>query len=401
MFKKIRLRFSLIIVCAVFTVLVLIIGTINAINFSNVASNADDILEILATNDGAFISKPDDPNQEYSPELPFETRYFTVEVYSVEGSNVEDIFFTNIQNIAAVTEGEAIKMTRDIIESESRRGFSDSYRYISIKKEISTLVIYVDWSRQLEVANNFLFASIVISFFSLIVVFVLAYLLSNKVLSPIIKGYEKQSRFIANASHELKTPLTIISANSELVEIEYGENESTQAILKQISKLNKMVNSLTLLSKIENYKKNKNSDSFDLSKLLRETISEYSFILDKYNLILNIEDGIEYHGVDGLIRQLICIVLENAAKYGLSTIEISLVKNNKKLELVFKNDVIEIEQGNLKKYFERFYRSSEVRSTKIEGSGIGLSICSEIVEFHRGSIKARGEDNYFIIKIIL
>ena len=401
MFKKIRLRFSLIIVCAVFIVLTIIIGTINAINFSNVAANADDILEILAANDGAFVNRPNDPNQEYSPELPFETRYFTVEVYSVEGSSVEDIFFTNIENIAAVSEGQAIKMTKRIIEDDSRRGFSGAYRYIAVKKEISTLVIYVDWTRQVEVAENFLLASIVISFMSLIVVFILAYLLSDKVLAPIIKGYEKQSRFIANASHELKTPLTIISANSELVEIEYGENESTQAILKQINKLNKMVNSLTLLSKLEKYKKHKNSDSFNLSKLLEETILEYSFILEKYKVNMDIEEGIEYYGVDGLIRQLICIVLENAAKYGLTTIDISLHKNNKKVELTFKNDVTEIEQGNLKKYFERFYRSSDVRSTKIEGSGIGLSICSEIVEFHNGSIKARGEDNFFIIKITL
>ena len=399
MIRKIRIRFSLIIVFAVFIALGIIIGSINAINYSNVASNADDILEILAANDGAFVSRPNNP--EYSPELPFETRYFTVEVYSVEESNVDDIYFTNIENIAAVSENQAVFMTREIIDNESSRGFSGLYRYISIKKEISTLVIYVDWSRQLEVVENFFIASIVISFISLIVVFFLAYLISNKALEPIIKGYEKQSRFIANASHELKTPLAIISANSELVEMEYGENESTQAILKQINKLNKMVNSLTVLSKIENFKKNKNSYSFNISKMLNETINEYSFMLDKYQLNLNIEDDIEYYGIDGLIKQLVCILLENAAKYSLSTIDISLVRLNKKIELVFKNDVLEIEQGNLKKYFERFYRSSEVRSTKIEGSGIGLSICSEIVEFHRGVIKAIGDENYFIIKIVL
>lgn len=401
MFKKIRLRFSLIIVCAVFIVLTIIIGTINVINFSNVASNADDILEVLATNDGAFITKPNDPNNNLSPELPFETRYFTVEVYSVEGSNVDDIFFTNIENIAAVNELDAIKMTKDIIEDESKRGFSGAYRYIAIKKEISTLVIYVDWARQVEVANNFLVASIGISFLSLIIVFFVAYLISERVLAPITKGYEKQSRFVANASHELKTPLTIISANSELVEMEYGENESTQAILKQVNKLNKMVNSLTLLSKVENYKKNKNSYSFNLSNLLNEIVGEYSLLLERFNVVLNVEDGIEFFGVDGLIRQLICIVLDNAAKYSLSTVEISLVRNGKKVELIFKNDVTEIEQGNLKKYFERFYRSSQVRPTKIEGSGIGLSICSEIVDFHKGTIKAIGEGNYFIIKIIL
>ena len=401
MIRKTRIRFSLIIVLAVFVVLSIIIGSINVINYTNVANNADDILEILASNDGAFVSKPNDFGEEFSPELPFETRYFTVEVYSVTGSGVDDIFFTNIENIAAVTEGEAVAMTKEIIEGESTRGFSGSYRYMSIEKEISTLVIYVDWSRQLEVVQNFLIASITISFISIIVLFFLAYFLSDTVLAPIIKGYKKQSRFIANASHELKTPLTIISANSEIIEIENGESESTKAIFKQVNKLNKMVNSLTLLSKVEKFKKRKENDSFNISKLLNDTINDFSFVLDKYNLKLSIAEDIEYFGVDGLIAQMFSILLENAAKYSLSNVEISLAKLNKKIEIVFKNDVSEIEQGNLKKYFERFYRSSDVRSTKIEGSGIGLSICSEIVEFHKGSIKAFGEDNNFVIKITL
>ena len=401
MIRKTRIRFSLIIVLAVFVVLSIIIGSINFINYTNVANNADDILEILASNDGAFVSKPNDFDEEFSPELPFETRYFTVEVYSVPDSGVDDIFFTNIENIAAVTEGEAVAMTKGIIDSESKNGFSGNYRYMAIEKEISTLVIYVDWSRQLEVVQNFLIASIVISFISIVCLFFIAYLLSEKALAPIIKSYQKQSRFIANASHELKTPLTIISANSEIIEIENGESESTQAIFKQVNKLNKMVNSLTLLSKIEKFKKKKETDSFNLSKLLNDAIKDYNFALDKYTLKLNIEEDIEYYGVDGLIAQMFSILLENAAKYSLSTIDISLMRNNKKIEIIFKNDVAEIEQGNLKKYFERFYRSSDVRSTKIEGSGIGLSICSEIVEFHKGSIKAFGEDNNFIIKITL
>ena len=109
MIRKIRFRFALIIVLAVFVVLSIIIGLINVINYSNVASNADDVLDILAVNDGAFISKPIDP--EISPELPFETRFFTVEVYGVEGSNVDDIYFTNIENIAAVSEAKAIEIT--------------------------------------------------------------------------------------------------------------------------------------------------------------------------------------------------------------------------------------------------------------------------------------------------
>lgn len=403
MIRKIKIKFSFIIVAAVFVILFLIIGSLNIYNYQNVSSNADDILEILAMNNGAFINRPSNPNEEnpISPELPFETRYFTVEVYGKKEDDAENIYFSNVQNIAAVDEKMAIRMTRDIFESDSKRGYSGTYRYIVVKKDISTLVIYVDWSKQLEVTQDFLIASIVITFISLIGVFFVAYLASNRVLAPIIRGYEKQSRFIANASHEIKTPLAIISANNELIEIECGENESTQVISKQIGKMNKMISSLTVLAKLENFKKNGIVEKIDFSMVLKNTINDYSSLLEKFVLNIDIEEHIELSGDEGLIHQMICILLDNAIKYSNTKVNISLRKNNKKTELIISNDANDIEQGDLKRFFERFYRSSNVRSTKIEGSGIGLSICSEIVEFHNGTIKAFGENDIFTIKIIL
>ena len=125
-------------------------------------------------------------------------------------------------------------------------------------------------------------------------------------MRPILRSNERQSRFIANASHEIKTPLTIISANNELVEIEHGENESTEAITKQIGKLNRMINSLTVLAKFENIKKNNKSDVFDFSNVLNTTVIDYKNLLEKLEVNLSVEDNIIYQGHEGLIHQMIC-----------------------------------------------------------------------------------------------
>lgn len=394
MIRKIKFRFALIATLAVFVVLVIIVGGTNTINYQTVSRSADEIIEILAYNNGAFGDLPtDEPTEEFSPELQYETRFFTVEIFA------DGTYRTNVSQIAAVNEEIALNLTNEVIFYGGEEGYIETYRYKIFTDEDSTLVIFVDWGKQLKIVENFIIVSIAASFFALILVFIISFVLSNRVLAPIIKGYEKQSRFIANASHEIKTPLTIISANNEIMEIEHGESESSKAINKQINKLNQMVNSLTLLTKIENL--NKKAKPFNVSNLLLDTVFEYNLLLEKYKVNLNISENVMYKGNKGLIHQLFSILLDNAIKYGLTFIEISLSIKSNKIEITMVNDAYEVENGNLNKYFERFYRSSDVRNNKIEGNGIGLSIASEIVEVHNGTIKAFGENNEFTIKIIL
>ena len=394
MIRKIKLRFALIATLAVFVVLTFIVGGTNTINYQTVSSSADEIIEILAYNNGAFGDLPtDEPTGEYSPELQYETRFFTVEIFR------DGTYRTNISQIAAVNEELALSLTNQVTLYGGKEGYIEVYRYKIFEDENSTLVIFVDWGRQLKIVEDFIFVSIMASLLALVLVFIIAFVLSNRVLAPIIKGYEKQSRFIANASHQIKTPLTIISANNEIIEIEYGESESSKAINKQVNKLNQMVNSLTLLSKIESL--NKKSKPFNISNLLKDTVSEYNLLLEKYKINLNVAENVMYDGDKGLIHQLFSIILDNAIKYGLTFIDVSLTLKSSKIEIIITNDADDVENGNLDKYFERFYRSSEVRTNKIEGNGIGLSIASEIVEVHNGTIKAYGENNEFTIKVIL
>ena len=232
-------------------------------------------------------------------------------------------------------------------------------------------------------------------------VFILILLASKYVFKPVDEAYQKQKRFISNASHELKTPLTIISANNELIEMIHGSDESTDAINRQIKRLNQMVSSLSLLTKLSEYKKLDKTEVFNLSDSINDIIVDLNISNnDNIKVETNIQPNLNYNGNEGLIRQLISIVLDNAIKYSESFITIHAYIDQKAIIFECMNDCYEIEDGIHNEVFERFYRNDNIRSKK-EGSGIGLSIAKEIVELHKSQIVASSVNNTFKIKIIL
>ena len=235
-------------------------------------------------------------------------------------------------------------------------------------------------------------------------VFILLVIFSKPLVLPIAKSYERQKRFITDASHELKTPLTIISANNELIEMENGESESTRAIEKQVNRLTTLVKNLISLSKIDESERLNSAKNFSLSDALIDVCENFKVAFRNSNkyFTYDVEEGIDYFGDENLIRQLINILLDNANKYSLTKVNVNLEKVGNKINIVVTNDSKEVEERNLKEYFERFYRSQMSRSSDVEGSGIGLSLAKEIVTLHKGEISAYGIDtNTFQIKIEL
>jgi len=243
-------------------------------------------------------------------------------------------------------------------------------------------------------------ASLIISSIGYVCVFLLILLASKYVFKPVDEAYLKQKRFISNASHELKTPLTIISANNELIEMIHGADESTDAINRQVKKLNQMVSSLSLLTKLSEKNKLDNKQIFNLSDTINDVIAD-SCILNNESIKIEIKvnENINYEGEEGLIRQLISIIIDNAVKYSINNISIFLYQDSKDIIFECMNDCYEIEDGIHNEVFERFYRNDNIRS-KVEGSGIGLSIAKEITDLHKASISASSVNNTFKIKII-
>ena len=399
--KNVRTRFIIGTMLSALIVITIMMLVINFINYNNVDSFADTVTQTLADNGGKFNEPEFLPGmrdkapfeQQMNKETPFETRYFTVKY---QGNSIE----TNITRIASIDSATAIDMANAVKDKST--GYSGVYRYRVTDIEDGKLVIFLDCTSRLTQANVALINSLIISAIALVGIFVVVFFISKRAVKPIIMAYEKQKRFISNSAHELKTPLTIISANNEMIEMTSGENELTDGINKQIKRMSTMVRNLTLLTKIDDIKEIM-SKSFLATEALNDVLTTYKPIIEekKLALDLNIDEEAYLTGDEELFKQLLSVLLDNASKYAKSFIRIELLKDSD-ASLRIINDANKVEEGNLDKVFERFYRFDSTRAEGIEGSGIGLSIAKEIVDLHKGKIIATGlANNVFEIKVIM
>ena len=236
MLKKLKKRFVLAAIMALTTVIGIIITAINIFNYASVISLADDTLNILSDNSGRFPIKPGgkfDPKFDINitPETPYELRYFTVNFLEGKISSVDTT------NIAAVDDEEAVQMARRVVTFKKSRGFMGNYRFVVTEKETLTRIIFLDCTRRLDSAKTFLLLSVSISCLAIGVVFLLLNVIAERIVKPISDSYYKQKSFITNAGHDIKTPITIIDADAELIEMELGENEWLTDIKKQTTGL--------------------------------------------------------------------------------------------------------------------------------------------------------------------
>lgn len=400
MIRNLKKRFIITAMLSVISVLVLIIGSINIVNYINVLETAESRLDMLETGGGRIpmIDLFGDRKNPLSPEAPFDSRYFSV---LLDKNGV--ILAVDTTNIAAIGQENAIEMASELFSEGKTSGITDSYAYRLIIIENGALYIFLDHSREIDTFYSFLRASVLISLVSIILVFVLIVILSKPALNPVIESYEKQKRFITDAGHELKTPLTVISAANEVIELENGESQWTASIERQVTKLTELTNKLVILSRMSE-EQGLNFSDFSLSDTLKECITcfeavEYS--KDK-EIHTEIQDNIIFNGDEKAIAQLFSILTDNALKYSTegSIINVSLHKTSKNIRLTFSNPAVDIPQGNNNILFERFYRHDSARTSGKGGHGIGLAAAKAIVDAHKGKISAESPDgNSFQITI--
>lgn len=407
MIKNLRKKFIAITMCSVAAVLIIIIGSINIVNYCNVIENAEIRISLLEENGGTFPEqekfgreqKP--PEKNLSPEAPFDTRYFTVTLDD-NGNYVS----CNTGRIAAVSSDTAVEYAEAQYNKTRQSGFNGIYRFSAINTEQGIMYIFLDCSRELSTFYSFLAASISASLAGLLLVFILVLFFSKLAVKPVAESYEKQKRFITDAGHELKTPLTVIDAAAEVLEMESGENEWISSIKNQVKKLSGLTERLVFLSRMNEEDTAIQVSEFCLSDAIDETANSFHAIAAARNkkMITDIEQNIMLKGNEDNIKQLISILLDNAMKYSDSngTINLSLKRSVKGKEIIVKNTVSGIKPGNHDILFERFYRPDESRNSEMGGYGIGLSVAKAIVAAHKGKITAKSDDGKSIIfKIVL
>ncbi len=402
MIKKLRARFIWVAMLSVILVLGTIIAAINISNYSRVQESSDRIIAVLEENGGRFPMdfsiKPNEQNG-ISPETPFSTRYFTVLIY--EDGRLE----TNTSNIAGVTDDAAREYARELFASGKAKGMYEDYKYSAVKSGENTMYIFLDCGKDLFFFRNFLQMSIFISLGGLTVIFILVLIFSKISLKPVEEGYRKQKSFITNASHDIKTPLTIIGAQTEVIELEGGESEWTAGIKKQVERLSALTDKLVFLSKMDEDGYRVELKTFSLSDALAEILNAYENLAKEkaFAYAVEIEQNVSYKGNEDMLKQAFALLLDNAMKYTSEQgkIHVSLKKTGRDFALRFHNDCEGLEKGRHEEIFERFYRAESSRNSGLGGHGIGLSVVKAIVNLHKGKISAFSEDGRSLTICIL
>ena len=396
MIRKLRTRLVLASMLSLIAVLGVIMGGLNLMNYQRIVRDSDGVLALLGENGGKFpriddnYKWPERGPRYRSRELPFEMRYFSV---LLDGDG--NVLDTRTDRIAAVGAEAARDYARAVFESGGTKGFQGIYRYLRRDEAEGVRIIFLDCGRLLTQFHSVLGRSVLISAIGLAAVFLLIALLSARIVRPIARSYEKQRRFISDAGHEIRTPITIIDADAEILEMDLGDNEWLSDIRQQTARLAELTNDLIFLSRMEEQEQ-ATMIEFPLSDVVSETAASFQALAltRGKTFVMDVAPMLSMVGNEKQIGQLVSILLDNAIKYSdeAGEIRLSLKKQNKSIRLAVENTVEAISKEVMDNMFERFYRGDASRNSGTKGYGIGLSIAKAVVEAHRGKITAESAD---------
>lgn len=395
MIKKLRVRLIAASMISLLIVLLVIEGLVGILNYTKMVRDADRILAVLEENSGRFprefpVDKKGD-RRFLSPEIPYESRYFSV-LLNEEGK----VVFADTRKTAAVDFTAAGKYALEVREKQSERGFLHEYRYLCCSHEGETRMIFLDCGRQLDTFWNFLLTAASVSAIGLLSVFVLLIYLSSRIVKPFSDNYEKQKRFITDAGHELKTPLTIIDADTEVLEMDFGENEWLRDIRGQTKRLADLTNALVTLSRMEEGQKKERNIEFPLSDVVEDVFHTFQAPakIQEKTLTGAITPMLSIKGDEKAIRSLVTILLDNAMKYSdeKGSVTVTLERQRNRIRLSVFNTTEHISREQIAHLFDRFYRTDDSRNSGTGGYGLGLSIAAAAAASHRGKIMAEIED---------
>lgn len=393
MIRRLQVKLICVSMLSLLIVLAFLIGHINISNYSRIVSDADGVLALLQESGGSMeqppanIKKHDTDRRAPSPELPFETRYFSVKLSS-DGT----VLSSETAQIASVDDESAREYAQQLAAKKRDSGFIGDFRYLRYADDDGICILFLHCGRVLAGFRDVLLNSVGVSLAGLLSVLTLVVLLSGRIVKPVAESYEKQKRFITDAGHELKTPLSIIDADVALIEMETGEREWLTDVRRQTRRLADLTNELISLSRMEEGVRLSMID-FPVSDLVLETAAPFQApaLARGLNFRTEIAPMLELCGNEKSISQLVSILLDNAVKYTDEggDVFLRLQPRGKYVRLSVENTVHSLSSETMKNMFERFYRGDPSRNSLNRGYGIGLSIAKAIVQAHRGKISAR------------
>lgn len=315
MIGKLQRNFIILAMLATIFVTGTIFGVITIENFKTVNNQIDGILRIISENDGKmpeYQPRNDELAYIITKETQFSTRYFTIKL-----NNNNEIIETNMDYIASITGEQAQEFLKDVINSNKTTGYYKQYKYSITNKDYGKLIVFLNASTQLRTFKRSTKQAIIVIFIGLSIVFIVLSILSKRILNPIIESIEKQKQFITNAGHELKTPVAVIMANSEVLEMISNEDskEWITSIKTQAKKLDTLIKSLLSLSNFEERNITANYTEFIITDVIKEQISEIKALAQNKEIVFETKEETKITADINTVKQLITIFLDNAIKY--------------------------------------------------------------------------------------
>lgn len=422
MLKKMRWRFICSAMAAITAVVLVLVGGLNLWNYRQTTQWQDDVLQRLWEQEQTAAqgrqeepSLPGQPAQRlegyghqgerqnrsdrdlsmpgpfggHNPEFRYMLRFFTVRCNQA-GAPVE----TDREFIASVSKEDAFAWAEKVLQAGKSSGYFNDYRYRSEMGEDGPVVLFLNATREIQSVRSLLLTSVVVALASLLAVFVLVVLFSRRAIAPYVRNIEVQKRFITDAGHELKTPLTAISASADILADDLPDNEWVTAIQTECVRMTRLVGDLVTLSRLDEEQPFPERTDFSLSDVVWEIAEPVQSLAKAKGKCYEqtIEDGLVCHGDRQAIQQMVSILLDNALKYspeyGAIRLDVGKVKGRLQLQVFNTCDVAGLDVSRL---FDRFYRPDVSRASHTGGTGIGLSIARATALAHGGDISARAE----------
>ena len=399
MFKKSRRK----IVAAIMSVLMLLwVGTLGIIYASSYFEMKKQNEQMLLAHaqmynlPNAFdqMMPPNGPRPDGNPGFkpgfdPESPKFQLSTFYSVAVSDKGEILEIKNDSPAVYTSDGLARMAKDIIKDGKSTGTKDNLTFLKTDKNGYILVVFMDNTVVNESAMTLFRYTLIFGGVALVVFFFLSVFLARKIVAPLEESYQKQKQFISDAGHELKTPVSVVSANAELLSRQIGDNQWLQNIQYENERMGLLVGQLLDLARTENV--TPQMEHIDFSRLVAGEMLPFESVAFEKGLVLNsnITNGITVEGNSTQLKQLISILLDNAIRHSKpdGEVRLTLTKDHGTAEISVINMGDEIPAEHRERIFERFYRIDTARNGEDQHYGLGLAIAKAIVDAHHGNIE--------------
>lgn len=370
---------------------------IEELSYTNdsILSDYEIVIPSLMANE--FSPPPDMPNMKKNGEIPPATidsiEYFVL--MADTSGQLLDIFNQDDMDTSL-----AQRYINSILNDGAITGMIGSLQFYTAQKENGTVMVFTDKTSEIEMLDSLIKTTLLIGSLSFVCLSILVMFLSRKSIEPVKQAFEKQKQFVSDASHELKTPLTIISANADVLAGEIGENKWLTYIQSQTERMSLLVNDLLNLTRLENNSSDMTFSEFNLSQAVMSSALPFecqAFESGK-TLEVDVEEGLMLTASERHIKQLIAIFIDNAVKHSNENglIKVSLAKQGDKKIFSVYNTGSKVRNDEKDRLFERFYRSDDSRSRNTGGYGLGLAIAKSIIDYHKFKLNIDNNEGEYI-----